>query len=314
MEEILYNTLTSYYKALAIKGYIEDVTVFKIFVTDFIQELLGEELRCYLTKIDIRLMQDLLYQFFGSTCEISLPPDCECCCPEGDNINPSITGFSLIPSTTSYTGSQTVSFTGAKMIINPGNKELVVDSLKIYWGSTVMQQGLPVENNVTFGPISESLTESNTYTAKASVMDTEGVEWFSNLFTIQCKVSPVVKSETMYYGNTDIIPQTFDDMSVTDIMALVGTTPKVITGLSDTTFIIHQEDKIHYLLIPDTVMDLVHAEYGTTLVTTLWDGSDGAYRLDNPGGTHNGIHYKVFFLYSPIGAFPEDIRVTVRNK
>lgn len=60
-------------------------------------------------------------------------------------------------------------------------------------------------------------------------------------------------------------------------------------------------------------MTLVKAEYGTTLVTTLWDGKEGAYKTNNPGGTYDGIHYNVFFLYSP-SIFDDDIRITCRNK
>ena len=117
----------------------------------------------------------------------------------------------------------------------------------------------------------------------------------------------------MYYGHTDIAPQVFDKMSINDIMAIEGNTPRTITGDKNNTFTIHQEKKIHYLLIPDTLMTLVKAEYGTTLVTTLWDGSDGAYKTNNPGGIVDDIHYKVFFLYSP-SVFDDTIRITCKNK
>ena len=117
----------------------------------------------------------------------------------------------------------------------------------------------------------------------------------------------------MYYGHTDIAPQVFDKMSINDIMAIEGNTPRTITGNNNNTFIIKQKKKIHYLLIPDKLMTLVKAEYGTTLVTTLWDGKEGAYKTNNPGGIYDGIHYNVFFLYSP-SIFDDDIRITCRNK
>ena len=66
-------------------------------------------------------------------------------------------------------------------------------------------------------------------------------------------------------------------------------------------------------MIPDELMTLVKAEYGTTLVTTLWDGEEGAYKTNNPGGIYDGIHYNVFFLYSP-SIFDDDIRITCKNK
>lgn len=117
----------------------------------------------------------------------------------------------------------------------------------------------------------------------------------------------------MYYGHTDIAPQVFDKMSINDIMAIEGNTPRTITGSNNNTFIIKQKKKIHYLLIPDKLMTLVKAEYGTTLVTTLWDGEEGAYKTNNPGGIYDDIHYNVFFLYSP-SIFDDDIRITCKNK
>ena len=85
-------------------------------------------------------------------------------------------------------------------------------------------------------------------------------------------------------------------MSVSDIMALEGNTPRTITGDKNNTFTIHQEKKIHYLLIPDTLMTLVKAEYGTTLVTTLWDGSDGAYTVSY---THLDVYKRQALWMSP---------------
>ena len=51
----------------------------------------------------------------------------------------------------------------------------------------------------------------------------------------------------MYYGHTDIVPQTFQNMSVSDIMALEGNTPRTITGDKNNTFTIHHPHHLHYL-------------------------------------------------------------------
>lgn len=76
MDKLLYDNLTSYYSTLSAVGYKKDSIVHKLLVILFIQELLDSE---YITDKDRKLMNDLIYQFVGSTCEISLP-DLKCCC------------------------------------------------------------------------------------------------------------------------------------------------------------------------------------------------------------------------------------------
>lgn len=103
MDELMYDTLIRYFKTLAHTGYKSYDVVFKILVMDFIYEITHTELRYYITNEDIKLMRDLLYQFFGSTCEVSLPtnrPCCECvCCGEGSSTPPPV----IVPTTTSTT-------------------------------------------------------------------------------------------------------------------------------------------------------------------------------------------------------------------
>lgn len=214
MDEILYETLNKYYKALSVVGYKRDPVVNKLLVMQYIQETLSNEYRYYLTKNDIKLMQDLLYQFIGSTCEISFPTNCKCCCGTG-SFDPSITGFSLVPSTTNYVGSQSVTFTGARFNISKGT-HIKENSLKIYWGTEVLAEGLNVDlSTVIFNsPIVKELVEGQTYTAKASVLDEEGNEYFSNTMTITCTAAPVtnptitnfklVPSTTTYTGTQDV--------------------------------------------------------------------------------------------------------------
>ena len=101
MDELMYDTLIRYFKTLAHTGYKSYDVVFKMLVMDFIYEITHTELRYYITNKDIKLMQDLLYQFLGSTCEISFPTNnrncCICYC-NGDNTPPPV-----VPTTTTST-------------------------------------------------------------------------------------------------------------------------------------------------------------------------------------------------------------------
>ena len=102
MDELMYDTLIRYFKTLAHTGYKSYDVVFKMLVMDFIYEITHTELRYYITNKDIKLMQDLLYQFFGSTCEISFPTNnihcCVCCNGEGSTPPPIV-----VPTTTTTT-------------------------------------------------------------------------------------------------------------------------------------------------------------------------------------------------------------------
>lgn len=94
MDNIIYNTLETYFNILKYTGYRNYTDVYKIVVLQFIQELRDNELRYYITDNDKKAMQDLLYQLFGSTCEISFPQN---------NINCSCTKPSIDSSTTTST-------------------------------------------------------------------------------------------------------------------------------------------------------------------------------------------------------------------
>lgn len=106
MDELIYDTLIRYFKTLAHTGYKSYDVVFKMLVMDFIYEITHTELRYYITNKDIKLMQDLLYQFFGSTCEISFPtnnrPCCVCVCCNGESSTPPPI---VVPTTTTTTTS-----------------------------------------------------------------------------------------------------------------------------------------------------------------------------------------------------------------
>ena len=212
------------------------------------------------------------------------------------------------------TGSQKIKYNEANFVI--ANREYVVeDTLTIYQvineRENIIASGLSVNSPVKFNELVLNAEVGQVYIFRASVEGQDGETYYSNDYIVECVSVPAMN--VMYYGHTDIAPQVFDKMSINDIMAIEGNTPRTITGNNNNTFIIKQKKKIHYLLIPDKLMTLVKAEYGTTLVTILWDGEEGAYKTNNPGGIYDGIHYNVFFLYSP-SIFDDDIRITCRNK
>lgn len=212
------------------------------------------------------------------------------------------------------TGSQKIKYNEANFVI--ANREYAVeDTLTIYQvineRENIIASGLSVNSPVKFNELVLNAEVGQVYIFRASVEGQDGETYYSNDYIVKCVSVPAMN--VMYYGHTDIAPQVFDKMSIDDIMAIEGNTPRTITGNNNNTFIIKQKKKIHYLLIPDKLMTLVKAEYGTILVTTLWDGEEGAYKTNNPGGIYDGIHYNVFFLYSP-SIFDDDIRITCRNK
>lgn len=212
------------------------------------------------------------------------------------------------------TGSQKIKYNEANFVI--ANREYVVeDTLTIYQvineRENIIASGLSVNSPVKFNELVLNAEVGQVYIFRASVEGQDGETYYSNDYIVECVSVPAMN--VMYYGHTDIAPQVFDKMSINDIMAIEGNTPRTITGSNNNTFIIKQKKKIHYLLIPDELMTLVKAEYGTILVTTLWDGKEGAYKTNNPGGIYDGIHYNVFFLYSP-SIFDDDIRITCKNK
>lgn len=212
------------------------------------------------------------------------------------------------------TGSQKIKYNEANFVI--ANREYVVeDTLTIYQvineRENIIASGLSVNSPVKFNELVLNAEVGQVYIFRASVEGQDGETYYSNDYIVECVSVPAMN--VMYYGHTDIAPQVFDKMSINDIMAIEGNTSRTITGSNNNTFIIKQKKKIHYLLIPDKLMTLVKAEYGTILVTTLWDGEEGAYKTNNPGGIYDGIHYNVFFLYSP-SIFDDDIRITCRNK
>lgn len=203
MDEILYNTLNKYFDTLSVTGYIKDPTVFKILVLQYIQEITTNEFRYFITNKDIKLMQDLLYQLFGSTCEISFPTNNRCCCtniigevPVYDE--PQIDNFVIhIPEGT--VGEFKIS-NATFDIIN--RKNVKADTLKIVYlneGITVAE-GLPIDSPVLIFNHTIDIKPGVSYIWKASVMDTQGNEIKSHIYTYTSALPSI--------DDFDIIPDT----------------------------------------------------------------------------------------------------------
>lgn len=228
---------------------------------------------------------------------------------------PSITGFAV--NVGNVVGAQTLNVTSATFTIAHANL-VKPNSLKIIYinTNTVIGNNLPVTSPAT---VSQSLavTPVNTYRWKATIEGTDGTIYESNVYSITCSDNPTPGTDhIMYYGNTNVAPAVFQTLPIEQIFGLQGIQNRTINGNADNNFTINQTDIIHYLLIPVNNMDLIKSEYGTALITTLWNNATqtGAYFTTNPGGTHQGVLYRVFFSYSPSGAFAEAIRITCKNK
>lgn len=235
-----------------------------------------------------------------------------------EDYKPSISSFALnIPTT--VIGDQTVTYDKATFVI--GNKSKVKpNSLTIYQveagGDIALQENLSIDSPVTFATLSIAMAKGKQYKWRAKIEGNDGTSYYSNIYTVNC-FAPL-KELTMYWGPAIVTGSdgavAFKSKTATELMSLPGRQSKKIIDNFAQTFTINQTTNVHWLLIPDG-MTLVHAEYGDTLVSVLWDNGTkkGAYKRPFDAGKYNGIHYTMFFLYNPSGGFPEDIRITCKN-
>ena len=73
MDEIIYNGITSYYKALGKLGYYRYKDVFRLLLLCFYREFTLEDYRGILSREDYRQIERALNCLFGSTCLIPYP-------------------------------------------------------------------------------------------------------------------------------------------------------------------------------------------------------------------------------------------------
>ena len=136
------------------------------------------------------------------------------------------------------TGSQKIKYNEANFVI--ANREYVVeDTLTIYQvineRENIIASGLSVNSPVKFNELVLNAEVGQVYIFRASVEGQDGETYYSNDYIVECVSVPAMN--VMYYGHTDIAPQVFDKMSINDIMAIEGNTPRTITGSNNNTFI-----------------------------------------------------------------------------
>lgn len=73
MDEILYNTLTKYYHALELKGYMANSHAVKLLILIFFRNFVFHDYRGLITKEDYHLIEKALDCIYGSTCLIPYP-------------------------------------------------------------------------------------------------------------------------------------------------------------------------------------------------------------------------------------------------
>lgn len=101
-------------------------------------------------------------------------------------------------------------------------------------------------------------------------------------------------------------PLIFKDLEYDNIISDSSTVNKEIKGYNQNKLTLNQLSDIHFVIIPDDVT-LNKAQFGTVLITTLWDNStkDGAYRVMTRNNENK--NYTIYWFYSPIGAFEDEI-------
>jgi len=73
MDEILYNSLSSYYHALELKGYMPDIQSQKLLVLAFYRDFCYQDYRGLISKEDYYLIEKALDCLWGSSCLIPYP-------------------------------------------------------------------------------------------------------------------------------------------------------------------------------------------------------------------------------------------------
>lgn len=73
MDEILYNSLSSYYHALELKGYMSERDTLKLLVLIFLRDFVYHDYRGILSREDYFTIEKALDCLYGSTCLIPYP-------------------------------------------------------------------------------------------------------------------------------------------------------------------------------------------------------------------------------------------------
>ena len=325
MDELMYDNLIRYFKTLAHTGYKSYDVVFKMLVMDFIYEITHTELRYYITNEDIKLMRDLLYQFFGSTCEVSLPtsrPCCECvCCDGGSSTPPPV----IVPTTTTSTQppvktstvvfehdpktAYTITYNGSvRLTVSDLEDRKIklnfpagVNSLQFTINSIVCANSNYECKEVRQDILSHSLpysirVEANQYiTITPVITDSEPTTTITTSSTTTSTTStlPPVGGNNVYYGVVEdyMSPLDFVDIPINTLMEREGTKSKTITGTEVNKFTIPQNGYYTYLIVPVDKVELQYAAFTSGGITTVcYDNT----KENIPDDTNNGIFYSKY--------------------
>nr|UVM92065.1 MAG: hypothetical protein [Bacteriophage sp.] len=335
MDELMYDTLIRYFKTLAHTGYKSYDVVFKMLVMDFIYEITHTELRYYITNKDIKLMQDLLYQLFGSTCEISFPtnnrPCCVCVCCNGEGTTPPPV---VVPTTTTTSTQPPIEPTYLILSSTVANTAYVDYELVEMWTPIKVEVGSRVTimaQNVS------GYTFNGFYVAGSLISSNNTLQYTipsTGTNTIELRYKEEEGSNNVYYGVVEDYMSPFDfvDTPIDTLMKRGGTKSKAITGTKVNEFAIPQNGYYTYLIVPVDKVELQYAAFTSGGITTVCydrtkenipnDTNNGIFFSKytrggvnaNQGGAYNGINYDVYFVYNNYGGAPELINVKAKNK
>lgn len=327
MDELMYDNLIRYFKTLAHTGYKSYDVVFKMLVMDFIYEITHTELRYYITNEDIKLMRDLLYQFFGSTCEVSLPtnrPCCECVCCDGGSSTPPPVIVSTTTTTTSTTTQPPIKPTYLILSSTVASTAYVDNELvgigtpvKVRVGSkvTIMAQAVPgfvfsgfyVAGSLIGGSnilqYTIPSTGTNTIELRYEEVSTTTTSTTSSTTTTTSTPAPVVllfKSGSIPYTATYNTNQT---VSVTD-MDVSKTIAKAGSGV---TYVINKivcaDDrwKVDKVIINGTATELPYSNNKSAIIDPVFIPVDATTTSTStqPPVVGNNVYYGVVEDYMP---------------
>lgn len=327
MNELMYDTLVRYFKTLAHTGYKSYDVVFKMLVIDFIYEITHTELRYYITNKDIKLMQDLLYQFLGSTCEISFPtnnrPCCVCICCNGGNstpppvITPTTTTSTPRPNKKMYIRNSSDSIglevsggkiidSSSSVILAGGNLEMsYIDKItplyiegygtsidSIYSIRIIDNKGgtIPVEETSSAGVFR---TTSSLY----SLIEENDITLIDIKVTKQVDTTTTTKpSNTVYYGVIKgyMDPNSFCSIPINELIDRSETKFKPIIGDSVNEFTIPQDGYFSYLIIPVDKVELQYAAFTSGGLTSTYYDSSKPNTPTALDPTPNGAYYSKY--------------------
>lgn len=330
MDELMYDTLIRYFKTLAHTGYKSYDVVFKMLVMDFIYEITHTELRYYITNKDIKLMQDLLYQLFGSTCEISFPtnnrPCCVCvCCNGGGTTPPPVVvptttttstqppvepAYLILNSTvakTAYVNHGLVK-TGTPMDVEVGSEfTITAQSVSGYTfkgfyniagslisSSNTLQYTIPSTGINTIELRYEEKKSTTTTTSSTTTTSTTTSTTSSTTTTTSSTTTPPpVVSNNVYYGVVEdyMPPLDFVGTPIDTLMKRGGTKSKAITGTKVNEFAIPQNGYYTYLIVPADKVELQYAAFTSGGITTVCYDST---KENIPNDTNNGIFFSKY--------------------